>query len=102
MDTSHLILGAALIAGLYMAWSIGANDVANAMGTSVGSHALTIRQAIIVAAIFEFIGAFMVGEQVTNTIKQEIVNPMNFAHDPFGFAGGMTAALLATAVWLQF
>lgn len=102
MDTNLFILGAALVAGLYMAWSIGANDVANAMGTSVGSHALTIRKAIIVAAIFEFIGAFMVGEEVTNTIKQDIVNPLNFAHDPMLFAGGMTAALLATAIWLQF
>jgi PiT family inorganic phosphate transporter len=102
MEPTLIILGVALLAGLYMAWSIGANDVANAMGTSVGSHALTIGQAILVAAIFEFVGAFLVGEQVTNTIKQEIVDPMNFAGDPIGFAGGMTAALLATAVWLQF
>lgn len=101
MDTSLFILGAALIAGLYMAWSIGANDVANAMGTSVGSHALTIRKAIVVAAIFEFIGAFMAGDEVTKTIKQEIVNPLAF-DDPYLFAGGMTAALLATAIWLQF
>ncbi len=102
MDQALIILGVCLIVGLYMAWSIGANDVANAMGTSVGSHALTIGQAIAVAAIFEFLGAFLVGGQVTNTIKQEIVDPMMFAGDPIGFAGGMTAALLATAVWLQF
>jgi len=102
MDTSLFLLGAALLAGLYMAWSIGANDVANAMGTSVGSHALTIRNAVIVAAIFEFIGAFMAGEEVTNTIRQGIVNPSFFAHDAYLFAGGMTAALFATAIWLQF
>ncbi len=102
MDQALIILGVCLVAGFYMAWSIGANDVANAMGTSVGSHALTIGQAIAVAAVFEFLGAFLVGGQVTNTIKQEIVDPMMFAGDPIGFAGGMTAALLATAVWLQF
>lgn len=102
MDTSLFLLGAALLAGLYMAWSIGANDVANAMGTSVGSHALTIRNAVIVAAIFEFIGAFMAGEEVTNTIRQGIVNPSFFSHDAYLFAGGMTAALFATAIWLQF
>jgi inorganic phosphate transporter, PiT family len=101
MDQALIILGVCLIAGFYMAWSIGANDVSNAMGTSVGSHALTIGQAIGVAAIFEFMGAFLVGGQVTNTIKQEIVDPMMFTADPIGFAGGMTAALLATAVWLQ-
>ncbi len=102
MDQASIILGVCLIAGLYMAWSIGASDVANAMGTSVGSHALTITQAVCVAAVFEFIGAFCAGGQVTNTIKQEIVDPMLFAGDPIGFAGGMTAALLATAIWLQF
>lgn len=102
MDTSLLILTAALIAGVYMAWSIGANDVANAMGTSVGSHALTITQAVIVAAIFEFIGAFLVGQEVTNTIRQDIVNPESLNISSIAFAGGMTAALLATAVWLQF
>lgn len=102
MDTSHFILGAAVIAGLYMAWSIGANDVANAMGTSVGSHALTIRQAIFVAAIFEFIGALMVGQEVTNTIRHDIVNPESLNITKIAFAGGMTAALVATAVWLQF
>ena len=102
MDTSHFILGAAIIAGLYMAWSIGANDVANAMGTSVGSHALTIGQAIFVAAIFEFIGALMVGQEVTNTIRNDIVNPDGLKITKMAFAGGMTAALIATAVWLQF
>lgn len=102
MDQAFIILAIALVAGLYMAWSIGANDVANAMGTSVGSHALTIGQAVFIAAIFEFLGAFLVGEQVTNTIKKGIVDPMNFAGDPLGFAGGMTAALLSTAAWLQF
>ena len=59
----------ALIFGLYMTWGIGANDVANAMGTSVGSGAITIKQAIIIAAIFEFAGAFIAGGHVTSTIR---------------------------------
>lgn len=102
MDTTILVLGLSLLVGFYMAWSIGASDVANAMGTSVGSHALTIKQAICVAAIFEFLGAFLVGGHVTNTIKQGIIDPLSFAGDPLLFAWGMTAALLATGIWLQF
>ena len=74
MDLTTILLGIALIGGLYMAWNIGANDVANAMGTSVGSHALTIKQAVIVAAIFEFGGAFLVGGSVTSTIRKGIIS----------------------------
>ncbi len=102
MDTTLIVLGLSLLVGFYMAWSIGASDVANAMGTSVGSHALTIKQAICVAAIFEFFGAFLAGGHVTNTIKQGIIDPLSFAGDPLLFAWGMTAALLSTGIWLQF
>ncbi|MBH1989433.1 MAG: inorganic phosphate transporter [Myxococcaceae bacterium] len=102
MDTTLLVLALALLVGFYMAWSIGASDVANAMGTSVGSHALTIKQAIAIAAIFEFLGAFLVGGHVTNTIKQGIVDPLSFVSDPLLFAWGMTAALFSTGIWLQF
>src|SRR3989338_3300221 len=102
MDTTLIVLGLSLLVGFYMAWTIGASDVANAMGTSVGSHALTIKQAICVAAVFEFLGAFLVGGHVTNTIKQGIIDPLSFAGDPLLFAWGMTAALLSTGIWLQF
>ena len=74
MDMTVLFLGLAIVFGLYMAWSIGANDVANAMATSVGSRALTFKQAIIVAAIFEFLGAFLAGGGVTSTIRKGIID----------------------------
>jgi len=83
-----------------MAWNIGANDVANAMGTSVGSGALTLRQAILVAAIFEFGGAVLVGAHVTETIKGGIIPPEPFAADPQVFMYGMASALAGAAAWL--
>ena len=86
--------------GLFMAWGIGANDVANAMGTSVGAHALTVRQAILVAAVFEFLGAVLAGGQVTNTIRKGIVEPSAFSANPELLVYGMLAALLAAGTWL--
>ncbi len=101
MDTTTLILTVASLGGLYMAWTIGANDVANAMGTSVGSGALTLRGAIIVAAIFEFGGAMLVGGSVTNTIRKGIVDVQALGSDPMIVAIGMTCCLLAAALWLN-
>jgi PiT family inorganic phosphate transporter len=83
-----------------MAWGIGANDVANAMGTSVGSRALTVYQAVIIAAIFEFTGAVLAGGQVTATVRKGIVDPALFADSPELLIFGMLASLLAAAVWL--
>jgi len=97
---SVLLLLAALF-GLYMAWGIGANDVANAMGTSVGAGALTLKQAILVAAVFEFLGAFLAGGEVTSTIRKGIIDPDAFVAIPEQFVFGMTAALLAAATWLM-
>lgn len=90
----------ALAIGLFMAWNIGANDVANAMGTSVGSGALTLRQAVLVAAVFEFGGAVLVGGHVTSTIKGGILSPELFGDTPEIFMFGMAAALLGAAIWL--
>lgn len=91
--------------GLYMAWNIGANDVANAMGTSVGSKVIKISTAIVLAGIFEFLGAFLVGSSVTNTIRKGIIDisqiPVSAERLPYIFMFGMLSALLGAAIWLQ-
>jgi len=100
MEFSLWYLGLAAAFGLFMAWGIGANDVANAMATSVGSKALTIKQAILVAAVFEFAGAFLAGGQVTATIRNGIIDASAVENNPELLIFGMLAALLAAAVWL--
>jgi len=100
MEFSLWYLGLAAAFGLFMAWGIGANDVANAMATSVGSKALTIKQAILVAAVFEFAGAFLAGGQVTATIRKGIIDASSVEGNPELLIFGMLAALLAAAVWL--
>ena len=89
----------ASIVGFFMAYGIGANDVANAMGTSVGSKALTLKQAIIIAAIFEFLGAYFGGGEVTSTIRKGIVDPTIY-EDANKFIIGMLSSLLAAGTWL--
>lgn len=102
MDPIDLgLLIALIVAGLYMAWNIGANDVANAMGTSVGSGALTLTQAVILASIFEFLGAYFFGSHVSETIQSDILSPDIFASQPKVYVIGMLSALLAAGVWLQ-
>jgi PiT family inorganic phosphate transporter len=91
----------AAVFGLYMTWGIGANDVANAMGTSVGSGAITVKQAIVIAAIFEFAGAFLAGGHVTATIRKGIIDPGSISATPEILVFGMLASLLAAAVWLM-
>lgn len=87
-------------AGLYMAFNIGANDVANAMGTSVASGALTPRRAVMVAGIFDFLGAVLVGSYVAETIRKGVVNPQLFSSSPEILLYGMVSALLGAALWL--
>jgi len=94
-----LVIFAAVV-GFLMAWGIGANDVANAMGTSVGSKALTIKQAIIIAMIFEFAGAYLAGGEVTSTIRKGIIDASYYIDQPELLVFGMTAALLAAGTWL--
>jgi phosphate/sulfate permease len=108
MGVEYILIGLILLCGFYVAWNIGANDVANAMGTSVGSGALTLKRAVILAAIFEFAGAYIVGSNVSKTVRKGIFDPMDIASSgfytpeqaPYILACGMIAALLAAGTWL--
>lgn len=91
----------AVIFGVYMTWGIGANDLANAMGTSVGAGAVTIKQAIGIAIVFEFAGAVIAGGHVTKTIRQGIIDPSSITGTPEILVYGMLASLLAAALWLM-
>jgi PiT family inorganic phosphate transporter len=97
-ELTYIILAAAF--GGFMAWGIGANDVANAMATSVGSKAITIKQAIIIAAIFEFAGAVLAGGEVTSTIRKGIIDSSSVEGNPELLVFGMLASLLAAGCWL--
>ena len=100
MEAEFVYIGLAALFGIFMAWGIGANDVANAMATSVGSKALTIKQAIMVAAVFEFLGAVLAGGEVTSTIRKGIVDVDLLAGSPELLIYGMLAALLSAGTWL--
>jgi len=95
-----IIVLMACVFGFFMAWGVGANDVANAMGTSVGSKALTLKQAIMIAIIFEFAGAWLAGGAVTATIRKGIIDPALLSGTPELLVFGMMAALLAAGLWL--
>jgi PiT family inorganic phosphate transporter len=100
MEAATVYIVLAALFGIFMAWGIGANDVANAMATSVGSKALTIKQAILVAAVFEFLGAVLAGGAVTSTIRKGIVDAERLSGTPELLVYGMLAALLAAGTWL--
>ena len=99
-DYGSTILILACLFGFFMAWGIGANDVANAIGTSVGSKAITIKQAILIAIIFEFAGAYLAGGAVTDTIRKGIIDPAFFKGQEELLVYGMMSALLAAGTWL--
>jgi len=96
-----VIVVIALVAAFYMAWNVGANDVANSMADAVGSKAISIFWAVILAAICEFAGAVLVGSHVTNTVRKGIIAPEAFAANPMHLAVGMVCALLASGIWLN-
>lgn len=105
MGVEYILIGLILVCGFYVAWNIGANDVANAMGTSVGSGALSLRNAVILAAIFEFAGAYIVGSNVSETVRKGMFDPMALndmygPSAPYILGCGMIAALLAAGTWL--
>ncbi len=104
--TEIFLLGSILVIGLYAAWNIGANDVANAMGTSVGSGALTLKRAVILAAVFEFLGAVIVGSNVAETVRKKMFDPEQLtviygSNGAYVLACGMIASLLAAGTWLM-
>jgi len=101
MEVETLLTIVVLLVGFYMAWNIGANDVSNAMGTSVGSGALTLRRAVILAAILEFCGAFFVGGSVSETMQGQLIDITQFISTPQTLILGMCGALLGTGIWLQ-
>ena len=99
-EYGQILLILAIIFGVFMAWGVGANDVANAMGTSVGSGAITLKQAIVIAMIFEFAGAYLAGGEVTATIRKGIIDPLSLQGTPEYLVYGMLSALLAAGTWL--
>ncbi len=101
MELEAILKFAVLAIGFYMAWNIGANDVANAMGTSVGSRALTLRKAVLIAAVLEFSGAFFVGANVSETMQKGLIVSESFQADPLILVLGMSGALLGAAIWLH-
>ncbi len=100
MEHAVVYIVLACVLGLYMTWGVGANDVANAMGTSVGSGAITVKKAIFIAAIFEFAGAFLAGGHVTGTIRKGIIDAA-FVPSPEILVFGMLSALLGAGIWLM-
>ncbi|PHQ58665.1 MAG: phosphate permease [Porticoccus sp.] len=100
-EHGQLLIILACVFGVFMAWGVGANDVANAMGTSVGSRALTVKQAILIAMVFEFAGAYLAGGAVTDTIRKGIIDPSVLANSPELLVFGMMSALLAAGTWLM-
>ena len=101
MSADTIILAAATLIGLYMAANIGANDLANAMGTSVGSRALTLKQAVVISIVANLLGAILAGGHVTNTIRKGMINTDLLAGAPEHLMMGMFAALLAAGIWVH-
>ncbi len=101
MQVDVILTVLVLVIGFYMAWNIGANDVSNAMGTSVGSGALSLRRAVLVAAVLEFSGAYFVGSNVSETMQHGLIDTQMFLTEPMILILGMCAALLGTSFWLQ-
>jgi inorganic phosphate transporter, PiT family len=101
MPTEYIVFSIGIIFGFYMAWNIGANDVANAMASAVGAKAITIRQAVLIAAVLNVVGATFIGSHVTDTIRSGIVST-EILTDPHITLIGAFSALIAAALWISF
>ena len=99
-EYNQILLMLAVAFAFFMAWGVGANDVANAMATSVGSKAITIKHAIMIAMVFEFLGAYLAGGEVTGTIRKGIIDATALDGKPEMLVFGMMSALLAAGTWL--
>jgi inorganic phosphate transporter, PiT family len=95
------VLAFAVLLAFYLAWNLGANDVANAMGTAVGSKAITLRQALVIAGVLEFLGAVLFGQAVTENLALGIIDPVYFVAQPETLVRAMLAVLLATGLWMN-
>lgn len=100
MDHGLIFVGLAFAVGLWMTWGVGANDLANVMSTAIGSKAITVRQAIIIAIVFEIAGAFVGGNQVTATIREGVINTQHFHQTPILLVYSMLSVLFAVAIWI--
>lgn len=101
MDYSILFLVAALVLCFMMTWGVGANDLANVMSTTMGSKAVTVRQAMLIAIIFEFAGAFLGGSGVTETMRDGIIDSSQLANEPLVLIEGMLGVLFACTIWMN-
>ena len=101
LEHKILFIFIAALLGFYMTWGIGANDVANAMGTAVGAGGVTIKQTIIIAVVFEFLGAIIAGAHVTNTLQKDIIHLDSVMDKPEMLVFGMMSALLASSIWIM-
>ncbi|PIQ42835.1 MAG: phosphate permease [Gammaproteobacteria bacterium CG11_big_fil_rev_8_21_14_0_20_46_22] len=100
LEYASLIIFAACLIGFIMTWGVGANDLANIMSTTIGSRAISIRTGIIIAIIFEFAGALLGGEHVTNTVRSGIINANLLSHHPYTLVFGLLSVLIASSAWM--
>lgn len=101
MDFSHIYIIIAVILCFFMTWGVGANDLANVMSTTMGSKAVTVKQAMLIAVVFEFAGAFLGGTGVTETMRDGIINTSELVNNPHILVEGMLGVLLACTVWMN-
>jgi inorganic phosphate transporter, PiT family len=101
MDISFLFIMLAVLLCFLMTWGVGANDLANVMSTTMGSKAVTVRQAMLIAVIFEFAGAFLGGTGVTETMRDGIINTSELSQQPLILIEGMLGILLACTIWMN-